>query len=117
MSGVSVAFRGGNYLVLPMAAGNRRGVALERGLHLLAAVGSLLDAEHEREEAAADLGDAGPDRLCVAGRVDARGVTDCHPADGDPGLRRHNAADVHRAAERDAACPAHLRAIEDPGTG
>jgi hypothetical protein len=56
---LSVAFVGGNDLVLAVAAGNRRGVALERGLHLLAPVGGLLDAEHEREEAAADLGDAG----------------------------------------------------------
>jgi hypothetical protein len=39
------------------------------------------------------------------------------PADRDPGQRRHHAADVDRATERDAAGPAHLRAVEDPGAG
>jgi hypothetical protein len=33
-------------------ADNRRGVPPERGLHLLATVSGLIDAEHEREETA-----------------------------------------------------------------
>jgi hypothetical protein len=47
-------------------AGDRGDVPLEHGPHLIAAAGGLIDAGHERQEAAADLGDAGPDGLCLA---------------------------------------------------
>src|SRR6266851_5077943 len=84
---------------------------------VLAAVAGVVDAEHEREEAPADLGEAGPNRLCLAGRVQACGVTDRHPPDGDPGQRGHDAANVDRPAERYTAGPAHVRAVEDHGAG
>src|SRR5260221_7487502 len=43
------------------------------------------------------------------------GVTGRHPPDRDPGQRRHDPADVDRAAERHTAGPAHVRAVEDHG--
>ena len=103
-------------LVALVGPGQETGVAAQGGAHLLAAVSFRVGAEHERKEAPR-LVQSGPDALGLTGRVQAGRVTHGHPADRDPGLRWHHAADVDGAAEGDAAGPAHPRAVEDHGAG
>ncbi len=84
-----------------MVAGQGRGVAVEGGAELLASAAGVIDTENERQEAPPGLGQPGLDRVGLAGRVAAGGVTDPHPPDRDAGLRGHDGADVDDRASRD----------------
>ena len=79
---------------------------------MLAAVGRWVGAEDERQEPPGFFQPC-PDASGVTRRVQAGGITNGHPANRDPGLWRHHAADMDGAAERDTAGSAHLRIVED----
>jgi hypothetical protein len=83
---------------------------------LLATVGRRIGTEDERQETARFF-QPGPDAPGLARRVQAGRIAHSHPANRDPGLWRHHAADMDGTAERDAAGPTHLRTVEDHGAG
>ena len=56
-----------------------------------------------------------PDVFRLAWRIQPSWIPDRHPANRDPGLRRHHAPDVDGATESHAAGPAHQCTVEDHG--
>jgi len=83
----------------------------------LAVAAGVVDAEDQREEAPAGLGQGGADRLGLAGWVGAGGVTDRHPSGRDPGLRPDDGSEGDDGAGCDAGRAAQVRAVADHGAG
>jgi hypothetical protein len=83
-------------------AGQGADIAPHRFPHHLAAVTGVLDPEHVWQEAS-ELREPGPDLLGRTWRIEAGRIADRDPADRDALPSRDLTADVHRAAQRDAA--------------
>src|SRR5215471_17852568 len=81
-------------LIAAVGAGQEAGVAAHGCAHLLAAPGRWVGAKHERQEPAGFI-QPRPDAVRLTGRVQPSGITYGHPADRDPGARRHHAADMN----------------------
>jgi hypothetical protein len=80
------------------------------GLQLAAAAAGVVGAEDVVQEAPPGYGQARGDRRGLAGRVDPGRVTDRDPPGRDPGVWRHDRADVDHRAESGGGGAAQVRA-------
>ena len=101
-------------LVIAVPAVQVAGIAVHRHAHLLATICCWVGAEHEGQEPASFI-QPRPDALCLARRIQASRIPDRHPANRDPGLRWHHAADLDRTAQSHAAGLAHMCTVKDHG--
>jgi hypothetical protein len=88
-------------LIAGVGTGQEAGVTARGCAHLLTAVSRRVGAEHEGQETASFFQSC-PDAPGLSGRVHTGGITNDHPANRNPGVRRHHAAEMDGAAEGDA---------------